>query len=893
MTPDRREQRRGPVAASGPGSLAISGDVKDSVLVLGDDNVLEINLANDALLRQVIDAGKLEITRRSAPRTPCPRRFSDHLDRDAEVAAVHSQRGHVNLIGRRGIGKTYVLLAALSEAEALSDGTVYLDADGRAADDLLTAIWHELHDCDERIVVSPERRRRELATVSATVAIDAAGPETQDAQRLLLEAPDSRFITTSRRRVLPQAAKVRIDGLPAEAVEQLVEAELGSALDDSGRRAAAQLADWFDGHPVLLCQAASLADELGTGLAEVAASLAAADPVASLSERLQASLADEDRELLRHLAASGGPPVASAALEPVIEGDAARRLAGMEVRRLLLSHSPRYTLAGALADAPPVADEHQIVKTAEGLARWAASAHTGAIADQSALLLAMMRWAREHGHDRLVVEFGRAVDRALAGGRRWAGWLQSLTLVRDAAADGFDPGAHAWALHQLGTRAFALGDPGRAVELLEQALAERHDLRDAQGEAATSHNLDFIRGSGPPPEDDEPPEPDGPWLHGARALIAGVAAVAVVAGGAVLAFGGDGQGGGGEEEEAARGSPPTVEIATPANGGRYAPNSVVLAAFRCLEAQTGRPLRGPDCRGTRRPNARIDTSPGEHTFRVRATGDDGLTKTSTVAYVATRKGRDRQQPTITLKAPREGERYTPGERVTAAYACADGAGSGIAECRGTKPNGRRVSTKVGRHRFSVRAVDRDGNVAVKQILYFVPDPENPDTQDPTVTISSPESTRYDEGASITAVFTCADDRGEPTCSATVTPTAAGGEPIPVREGDTLPNTRGAYTFTVTAVDSAGNDASDSRTYKVSGGPDTGSSACSDGRDNDQDKLTDGKDPGCTSEEDNDETNLGPGDCPDPVESDCGDQPPSLPPPDDVPLVDPKSQTADG
>jgi hypothetical protein len=358
--------------------------------------------------------------------------------------------------------------------------------------------------------------------------------------------------------------------------------------------------------------------------------------------------------------------------------------------------------------------------------------------------------------------------------------------------------------------------------------------------------------------------------------------VALVGGGAVLAFGG----GAADQEETTQGSPPRIEIATPARDGRYAPGSDVRASFRCLEATTSQVIRGAGCRGTRAPNARIDTAPGRHTFQVTATGDHGLTKSVRIAYVATSENRDRRRPTITVTAPQSG-RYTPGQRVIAAYSCDDHGGSGIAECRGTRPNGRRVSTRIGRHRFMVRAVDRDGNTALRQLLYYVPDPDHPDTQDPTVAITSPAATQYDEGAAITARYTCTDDHGTPSCSATIA--ASSGDTIPVRDDDTLPNAPGTYTLTVTAVDDAGNDAAVSRSYTVTSGPGTSQPACADKKDNDDDTRVDRKDPGCSSAEDNDETDLTIDDCPTSSETRCANEPTTvLALPQDGPLVAPSA-----
>jgi hypothetical protein len=87
-------------------SVAVGGDIRDSVLVLGDNNVLEIALGGDAILRRLLDEGSVRMELRAKPRSRPPPPFPDHLDRDAELAAIHAERGHVNVHGGTGFGKT-------------------------------------------------------------------------------------------------------------------------------------------------------------------------------------------------------------------------------------------------------------------------------------------------------------------------------------------------------------------------------------------------------------------------------------------------------------------------------------------------------------------------------------------------------------------------------------------------------------------------------------------------------------------------------------------------------------------------------------------------------------------------------------------------------------------
>ena len=163
--------------------------------------------------------------RRRGPRTAPPPPFADHLDRDDEVAAVTAHEGPVNIHGPTGIGKTYVLLAALAGRDA-----VYVNAAQRPLDDLLQAVCEETFDLQPPLVLTPERRRHELRGVAELIALDDVQLSPSDAQRLLTEAPGCRYLVTSRRRQLLQAASVRLKGLPAAAAEQLIATELGRPL---------------------------------------------------------------------------------------------------------------------------------------------------------------------------------------------------------------------------------------------------------------------------------------------------------------------------------------------------------------------------------------------------------------------------------------------------------------------------------------------------------------------------------------------------------------------------------------------------------------------------------------------------------------------------------------
>ena len=83
---------------------------------------------------------------------------------------------------------------------------------------------------------------------------------------------------------------------------------------------------------------------------------------------------------------------------------------------------------------------------------------------------------------------------------------------------------------------------------------------------------------------------------------------------------------------------------------------------------------------------------------------------------------DRKQPTITLTTPADGANYAViGPAVVVSYACSD-AGSGVASCTGTQPDGSTLPTglfALGTHTFTVTATDNVGNVTTVTHTYRV------------------------------------------------------------------------------------------------------------------------------------------------------------------------------
>ena len=361
---DNVHPRRPMTAQPGPErSVAVGGDIRDSVLVLGDNNVLQVGARGrrdpPAAARHGHGADRRP---RPHPRTPPPPPFPDRVDREQEIAAVRAASGHVNLHGGAGVGKTYACSRRCPTAPPTSTAPSW------PVEDLLGSVCEELIESEPQVVLTPSRRRAELRDVDALVALDdvrvhvpglPAAPDRGAALpvRADLASPHAPPGRADRGRRLGARGRASSSSPPTSA----------GRLRRTRRTRARAIAERLGGHPLMLRQAAGL----GIPLEDLAGALAGDDPAGELSARLQAQLSDEDRELLATLAAAGGAPLgARRAAEATGRPDAPERLARMSSRGLLQSRSPRYTLAGALVEAPPEAG-HRVETLATTLAGWA------------------------------------------------------------------------------------------------------------------------------------------------------------------------------------------------------------------------------------------------------------------------------------------------------------------------------------------------------------------------------------------------------------------------------------------------------------------------------------------------------------------------------------------
>ena len=490
------------MAATGARSVAVTGDVRNSVIVTGDNVNLQVQLdvADGALLHKLAADAVAGPVALPLPLSSRPRRYPNHVDREREADAVLAavqEGGVVNVYGEPGVGKTHLLshVAHSPTGVVLPDGLVHVDAQDAPLDDVLQALFEEFYDCGEPPVrPSRSRLRRALSDRRALALVDGFALQREEGQAVLSAAPGCAFVVASTERTLWDGEAVHLEGLELRFALAIVEQENGRALTPEERVDAEALCNALSGHPWRIREAAARARDEGRSLAEAARAL---DPTEML-----AALTSGEESVLAGLAAMGGGPVGLQhvrELSPVEDVDPV--LEGLERRHLVVSHSPRYSLPG------PLAEEIERRTDLESLRARAAEHFTGwaererdpaAVAAERPAVLALLRWASRTGRDVEAIRLGRAAEAAFAATGRFGAWGAAVETVLAAARRRGDVADEAWGLHQRGTRTFALDErKAEALADLEQARAIRRRIGDRNGEAATQHNIDVITGGVP------------------------------------------------------------------------------------------------------------------------------------------------------------------------------------------------------------------------------------------------------------------------------------------------------------------------------------------------------------------------------------------------------------
>jgi WD40 repeat protein len=167
-------------------------------------------------------------------------------------------------------------------------------------------------------------------------------------------------------------------------------------------------------------------------------------------------------------------------------------------------------------------------------------------------------------------------------------------------------------------------------------------------------------------------------------------------------------------------APPNAQITSPSPQRTFARHASVPTRFSCADSAFGPGLAScTDSSGSHQPRGHLSTSTvGAHTYSVTARSRDGQTTVARLRYFVV------NPPSVQITAPRSGKTYRRGARVRTTFACREGAGApGLSACADSNgdqsPHGHLNTSQVGRFRYTVTAVSRDGLVVTRSISYRV------------------------------------------------------------------------------------------------------------------------------------------------------------------------------
>ena len=536
------------------GDVTVGGDVVggDKVVqqteqVASGKYVLQIGSVSGGVVNIAQPGEQPTVKPRPAPVMLRPRPFANLVGRDEEIksaTAAAQSNLPVEFYGEPGLGKTVLLrkLAYPEAADVFPDGVVHLSALNQPLSDLRQSLFDAFYESNPPTVVTEAEVQHGLQGKRALLLLDDVSLSREEVEALLNTAPQCTFIFASNeRRLWGDGRALALKGLAPDEGVRLMERELGKDLTGSEEDVAEKLVTALEGKPLHILQAASLARDAGQTLEAVAGQITAhtqtgASPAETVQAQAVAALTEAEQKLLQVLATLNGAPLHADHLAEITGiQDAGAVLENLMKRGLVQAHSPRYSLAGALAQT--LQKQTDLTTSAEQalihFVRWAEANPTAeAVAEAALPMRQILAWAATRADRAMeILRLARALERTLVRRGQWEAWRQVLQSVLDAARTAGDRASEAWALHQLGSRALCLGDISLAQELLKKALGIRQAIGDAAGAATSGHNLQVLRLVLP-----QPPR----WTRFARfaaqpPVIAGAITVVVVA--AIAAFG--------------------------------------------------------------------------------------------------------------------------------------------------------------------------------------------------------------------------------------------------------------------------------------------------------------------------------------------------------------------
>ncbi|MGH7727863.1 MAG: hypothetical protein ACREM2_03570, partial [Vulcanimicrobiaceae bacterium] len=407
---------------------------------------------------------------------------SAELEAARDVLRDGAMRGIV-FYGARGCGKTTFLQALANDpgfAERF-DAIAFVSACGQPLDDVLVLLNRALCEAsDERFVPADGRWLAQLGSRRVALLIDDAEPPF-DFDPIVRAAPGITLVATACEPPSHPALRTcEFSPLAGDDGVTLLGAVLG--VEPNPRDAALMLCQSLRGNPGRIAQAAALCASTGIALEELARQLLSE---ATLDDALDARVAllDSDhRRLFDALALFGEPAISLS--DPLLRELAESGLIVRDERGWCPSAG-----LGRRYGAARIDDESFGSTLVSARGRFLAAVEQ--LADPMHLLpsLAALRRAESLGRNEDAIVLGCAVADAFARTGAWRQWLGALEFVQRSAKRAGRAEDEAWALHQIGTRAAALGDIVGGMGTLRTALAMREEAGDRAAVAVTRHNV--------------------------------------------------------------------------------------------------------------------------------------------------------------------------------------------------------------------------------------------------------------------------------------------------------------------------------------------------------------------------------------------------------------------
>ena len=496
-------------------SVHIGGNLSGQ-LIIGNNNQTysySYNVAHGGVLNV---AAPPTITPRTLPLNVKPRPFHQLLDRERvlpEMRQALQQDLPVELFAEAGFGKTALIRHLAHDRDLIEQfpaGVVYLPVHQQPIDDVLQSLYDTFYDVSAPFKPSYGQAQQALKDQQALIILNGLSWTTLEMERLLGAIPSGTFVLISTTRLYWQeVAAIALKGLPLPETTTLIQNELGRSLSESEAAAAKHLWQALDGNPLQIRRAAAKAkaleqenpDDDSQALILLVQSMQSSpnssDPETALFQSSTRRLSKAQKTALSLLGAMAGIALsAEQALAITQVPETATALSQLADLHLVELSGDGYRICEDLATT--VQQSFDVQPQLARAIQYFIEQSTANLdqSNSSAAMTHLLEWTQQTGQWQQSLSLARCLDQPLSMSAQWTQWQQVLNHGLQAAQQLGDRQSEAWALHQLGTQAVAVGHLAQGKSWLTQAMRYRQQIGDTAGAAISRHNLNLIL---PPP----------------------------------------------------------------------------------------------------------------------------------------------------------------------------------------------------------------------------------------------------------------------------------------------------------------------------------------------------------------------------------------------------------